>query len=299
MDLRHLRNMLAVIEEGSLGKAAQRLNISQPALTKSVQRLEEHLGVKLFERDSRGMKPTIFADSLHGYAKAACVGMIEAENRIRALRSGTEGVIRIAAPPLIATELLPQILVGLARERPNLQARVVSQNKALFTDLLEGQFDAVVAMLYDELPVEGLTKQWLFDDRLVLVMRSSHPLARRKKIEPRELLHEKWAVTAGDTWSHRRLRLYFEQNGLPLPKARMESRNPAILKSVISISDHVGIISRLGVEREVASGALKAIELNSPLMQRPIGIVRRESEPPSPAVKSFIALAEEVSKGRR
>ena len=120
--------------KGSLGTAAQRLNISQPALTKSVQRLEEHLGVKLFERDTRGMKPTIFAESLHGYAKAACVGMAEAENRIRALRNGTEGVIKIAAPPLIATELLPNILVRLAAERPNLRTEVVSQNKALFTD---------------------------------------------------------------------------------------------------------------------------------------------------------------------
>lgn len=299
MDLRHLRNMLAVIEEGSLGKAAQRLNISQPALTKSVQRLEEHLGVKLFERDTRGMKPTVYAQSLQAYAKAACVGMAEAENRIRALRIGTEGAIRIAAPPLIALELLPDILVRLLRERPNLQAQLVSQNKALFSDLLEGQFNVVVAMLYDELPGDGLQKQWLFDDRLVLVVRASHPLANHTKITPRDLVDQRWVVPAGDTWSHRRLRLYFEQNGSPFPKAAIESRNPAILKSIIAISDYVGIISRLGVERELASGALKAIELNSPLMHRPIGIVRRDRELDHPAVKSFIALAEEVCRTRR
>src|SRR3954469_18990341 len=104
MDLRHLRNMLAVMEEGSLGKAAQRLNVSQPALTKSIQRLEEHLGVRLFDREVRGMKPTFYAESLKGYAKAACIGMTEAETQIAALRDGTEGIITVAGPPFVMSE---------------------------------------------------------------------------------------------------------------------------------------------------------------------------------------------------
>ncbi len=299
MDLRHLRNMLAVIEEGSLGKASVRLNVSQPALTKSIQRLEEHLGVRLFERDSRGMKPTLYADSLQGYAKAACAGMVEAEGRIRSLRSGTEGVLKVAAPPLIATEFLPRALIPLSNERPNLKVEVISQNKNLFVDLLEGQFNIVVAMLYEELPWEGLSKHWLFDDRLVLVMRPDHPLAKRKGLRIADLLEEKWVFTSGDTWSNRRVRLYFEQNGMTQPRTRIESRNPAVLKSIISISDHVGIISRLGVERELEAGALKAVELDSPLMQRPIGVVRREIEPASPAVKSLIGLLETACAARR
>src|SRR6267154_2326798 len=152
MDLRHLRNMLAVMEEGSLGKAAQRLNISQPALTKSIQRLEEELGVRLFDREARGMKPTFYAESLRGYAKAACIGMAEAESQIAALRNGTEGTITVAGPALMMTELLPAVLVRLSQERPNLQVRVVAQNKELFSELLEGKFSLVVAMLYDEMP---------------------------------------------------------------------------------------------------------------------------------------------------
>jgi DNA-binding transcriptional LysR family regulator len=298
MDLRHLRNMLAVMEEGSLGKAAQRLNISQPALTKSIQRLEEELGVRLFDRESRGMKPTFYADSLRGYAKAACIGMAEAESQIASLRNGTEGIVTVAGPPVIVTELLPQVLVRLSQERPKLQVRIVGQNKELFTDLLEGKFNLVVAMLYDELPKEGLVKQWLFDDRLVLVMRPDHPLAKRRKVKPTELLDQKWVFADDEMWGQRRLRLYFEQAGLALPRACFESRNPEVLKSIIMISDHIGMIAKLGVEKELAEGLLKAIELDSPLMLRPIGIVRRENEPISPAVMSFIRIIEEVCKTR-
>jgi DNA-binding transcriptional LysR family regulator len=298
MDIRHLRNMLAVMEEGSLGKAAQRLNISQPALTKSIQRLEQHLGVPLFDREARGMKPTFYADSLRDYAKAACVGMAEAESQIASLRNGTEGIITVAGPPVIVTELLPQILVRLSQERPKLQIRVVARNKNLFTGLLEGKFNLVVAMLYNEMPKEGLSKQWLFDDRLVLITRPDHPLAKRRKVKPSDLLDQKWIFSDIDTWNHRRLQLYFEQAGLPVPRARIETRNQVILKSIVMVSDHIGMMPKLGVETELAKGQLKCVELDSPLMLRPIGIVQRENEPRSPAVKSFVRIVEDVCKKR-
>ncbi len=68
MDLRQLRNLIAVIDNGSLGKAAEVLHISQPALTKSIQRLEERLGVPLFYRDSRGMRPTVYGEAFRAHA---------------------------------------------------------------------------------------------------------------------------------------------------------------------------------------------------------------------------------------
>lgn len=300
MDVRHLRNMLAVIEEGRLGKASQKLNISQPALTKSIQRLEEHLGVRLFEREIRGMKPTFYAESLRGYAKAACIGMAEAESQIAALRNGTEGVITVAGPPLIMTELLPEVLLRLSQERPKLQVRVVTQNRDLFTDLLDGKFSLAVAMLYNEMPKQGLATQWLFDDRLVLVMRPDHPLARRRKIKPSDLVGQNWVFPDNETWSQRRMKLYFEQLGLPLPTARFESRDPVMIKSMIMVSNqHIGIVARLGVEKELSRGMLKSLDIDSPLMLRPIGIVRRENEPMSPAAKSLVRILEDVSAARR
>jgi LysR family transcriptional regulator of abg operon len=299
MDVRHLRNMLAVIELGSLGKAAQQLNISQPALTKSIQRLEENLGVRLFERGTRGMKPTLYAESLRGYAKAASIAMAEAESQIAALRNGTQGTVTVAGPQHIMTELLPQVLVQLSKTSPNLQMRVVSQNKDLFTDLLEGKFNLVIAMLYDEIPQQGLVKEWLFDDRLVLIVRPGSPLAKRRKVTAQDLIGQKWVFAEADNWAQRRLNLYFEQYGLPLPRACVESRDPVLIKSLVMISDHVAVIPKLGAENELSRGLLKCIEIDSPLMLRPIGIVRRQNEPLSPAVKSVTRVIEAVCKASR
>ena len=299
MDVRHLRNMLAVIEEGTIAKAAQRVNMSQPAMTKSIQRLEEQLGVRLFERVPRGMRPTYYAHALQDYARAACVGMAEAERQISALRGGTEGSIVIAAPAIIMTNLIPAVLAKLSKERPKLQMRLVSQNASLYSDLLDGKFSVVVSMLFDEIPKRGLVKEWLFDDRLVLVMRPDHPLAKQRQVKARDLLPQKWVFGHGDNFGLNRLKTYFEQDGFDLPKPSIESHDHVVMKSVLMATDHVGLIARLGVEKEVASGLLKCLEIDSPLMARPIGVIRREREPTSPATDAFIRLLKELSKSRR
>jgi DNA-binding transcriptional LysR family regulator len=299
MDVRHLRNMLAVVEEGSLAKAAERLNVTQPALTKSVKRLEEQLGVRLFERKSRGMKPTGYAESLKRYAKAACVGLAEAEREIAALRNGTEGAITIAGPPLIMTHLLPPVLIKLSDERPKLQIRVASQNRDLVAGLLDGKFNIGVAMLYEESPKRGLVIEWLFDDRLVLAMRPDHPLGKRRKLRASDLVDQKWVFAESDSYTQRRLQLYFHQQGLSLPTPRLESQNPDVAKSVIMTSDYVSLIARLGVEMEISRGVLKGVEIDSPLMLRPIGILLREGEPMTPAVSSLIRLLHDACRARR
>jgi LysR family transcriptional regulator of gallate degradation len=129
-------------------------------------------------------------------------------------------------------------------------------------------------------------------------MRPDHPLAKRRKVKPGDLLDEKWVFPDSDSWGHRPLQLYFEQAGLAVPRPRFASRNPSVLKNIIMASDYVGMMSRLGVEKEIAKGLLKCIEIESPLMHRPIGIVRRENEPMTPAAKSFVRIIEDVCKTR-
>ena len=299
MDVRQLRNLLAVIEEGSLAKAAERLKLTQPALTKSVRRLEEQLNVQLFERKSRGMKPTCYAESLKRYAKATSISMAEAEREISAMRRGTEGTLTIAGPPLIMANLLPPVLVQLSEERPKLQIRVASRNRDLVAGILDGKFNIGVAMLYEESPKRGLTKQWLFDDRLVLAMRPDHPLARRRKINANDLVDRKWIFAESDSLSQKRVQIYFQQEGFSLPAPRIESQNPGVTKSILMSSDYVAMIARLGVEKEINNGTLKCVDIDSPLMMRPVGVLQREGEPLSPAANSFVQLLQEACKARK
>jgi LysR family transcriptional regulator of gallate degradation len=133
---------------------------------------------------------------------------------------------------------------------------------------------------------------------LVLVMRPDHPASKLKKFSPPDLMGYKWALADSSTWHRRRLELYFEQYGLGVPHSCIESPDPTILRSVIMQSDLIGVISKLGVEKEVAQGRLKTIDINSPLMLRPIGVIRRENDLPSPAIGAFMRIVEEVCRER-
>lgn len=83
-----------------------------------------------------------------------------------------------------------------------------------------------------------------------------------------------------------------------MPRSNIESADPTVLKSVIMKTDMIGVISKLGVEKEVSAGALKITEIQSPFMLRPIGVIRRESDIPSPAIDAFVRIAEEVCQER-
>ena len=219
--------------------------------------------MQLFERDVRGMTPTAYALSLKGYAQAACVAIDQAERQVRAMRSGDDGEIAIAAPPLIMTSIVPPAIVRVTEERPMLRVRLVSRPRGLFEDLLEGRVDLVVSMLFDEIPGQGLEKHHLFDDRLVLVMRPGHPLIRRRKVTPQELHAQKWIFAREGNWGQSRLRTYFEQEGLALPLSRIQSHDHLVMKSIIMASDYIGLIAKLGVKQELESGALKCVDLQS------------------------------------
>ena len=300
IDLRQLRGMLAVIETGSLGKAAERLHMSQPALTKSVKRLEDDLGVRLFVRGARGMRPTIFAESLQAYAQAACVGMVQAVTQIKALKNGTEGIVTIAAPPIIGAELFPDALVQITHERPNLRVRVVLQTSDLFSSLLAGRYDLVVATLYSEIPPAGLVWRPLLTDRMVAITRPGHALARLKKVSFADLLDYSWVVAGAESQHRRRLEHFFAATGLHPPRAVIECSAPAMIRAIVMRSDYVGLVAKFGAEPEVAAGLLNIHEIDAPLAftKRPIGFLWRDNDALSPAAKSLMEFITSRSHGR-
>jgi DNA-binding transcriptional LysR family regulator len=299
MDIRQFRAFLAVIETGSLNKASQLLHVSQPALTKRIRRMEEQLGVRLFDRGARGMQPTPYAETLRSYAQAATSGMEQVLARIAALKSGTRGTLTVAGAPLTASTLFPEALVALKQERPEFDVRIVSQSRSLREGLLARDYELIATVLDEDASTKGLTQHFLFNDRLVIVARPGHRLLKGKKLTPEILQRCSWVYAEQNTWHRSRLQRYFEEAGLALPVATIECRAPAILKAIVACSDHVGLVTRLGVQAEVSAGVLEMFEIDSPLMARPIGLFWRERDALSPPAKAFIAILERICRRRK
>lgn len=179
MEIDQLRYFLKVAEYGSFTRAADVLRVSQPALSRSIQKLEEELGQPMFERQARGLVLTEAGDLLQVRAKQILT-LIE-DTRAEITDDGQTGRIRVAAIPTIAPYLLPQILQQFGRSFPN--ATVIVQEDTtdnLMRALTDGAIDVAIVAL----PVEAkyLEFEELFEEELLLLMPSDHPLTEKKQI---------------------------------------------------------------------------------------------------------------------
>lgn len=279
MDMvRQFQIIRAVIEKGSLGKASESLRISQPALTKSVRRLEERLGVPLFYRDSKGMRPTIYGETLVAHAQEITVGVQQALRDIESLRDGTQGTIRVAAGPLVTSEILSNAVVSLMREQPRLRVNIHSIIGDTRAELIAGNYDFILALLQPGPPPSGLLQRPIFADRIAVIARRNHPLTRLARVNARDLSSATWVLPPAGHYHRRQLENTFEAAGLSAPAPAVECDSTSFIMSIVSQTDHLGVIARMGLLKNGIGTDWKVSEipLKSPFMVRPIGVVWRK-----------------------
>lgn len=179
MELTQLQHFLKVAEHRSFTRAADALVMSQPALSRSVAKLEEELGQPLFERRSRSVELTDAGKLLE--ARARQVFALIEDTRAEISDDGSTGRLRIGAIPTIAPYLLPSILRAFATSHPRCQLTVQEEvTERLVHQVQQGEVD--IALLALPITAKYLEAQALFDEELFLVLPPSHPLATRKKL---------------------------------------------------------------------------------------------------------------------
>lgn len=295
MDIRQLRVLLAVVEQGSLGRAAEWLNSSQPAVTKTIQRLEQELDVSLFERDSRGMHPTQFADCLAAHARSISIGISQAIADVKSLKRGAIGTVTVGSPPLVATEILTPIIIRLVAENPGLHVRLATASDAVSERLLSGAFDFGLDLLGTITPESGLIQRHLFNDRLILAVRTGHWLTKVSSPTPQDLQSAEWILPLPGNRHRHRLEQFFELAGISPPIAMIECSTTSFLKAVISQTNYVGVLASIALhpERDTADRKLHVIEVDSPSMIRPLGLVWRRNQVLTPAIRMAMRAIEE------
>lgn len=295
MRLEDLRYFVAVAEEGHVGRAAQRLGVSQPALTKGVQRLESGLELQLFERGPRGMALTSVGSVFFERARHLCLGLDEAVQEASDLHLGSIGTIRVGVSPIFADRLVAETFALLLRQRPGAKVRLaISLNDTLLTSLRLGDLDLSINALDDTEPPD-LVQVPLFDDQLCVVLREGHPLLQRPRLRLTDLADAGWALPGPEVLARRRLEARLAEHGLPLPRMVAQVDNsmtlaPALLRG----SDLLAVMSRFSLATAAGQG-LAALPLADATWPRRIGVVTRRGGYVSPLVARFIELLEERS----
>jgi len=240
------------------------------------------------------MKPTLFAECLRTHAESISIGLSQALDEIKTLKRGGIGLVTIAAPLSIASEILPNILLGVVDANPGLQIRVITPSDALTQRLLDGEFDFGLDLLGISPPNAGLEERHMFNDQLVLIARNDHPIASLNDPSPRELQDVKWILPVPGNLHRRRLSQFFELAGFPAPSAAIECSSTTLIKSVVARSDNVGIVAAIALhpEQDEVDRRLSKIEINSPSMVRPIGVVWRKQQVLTPSIRLVMSAIE-------
>jgi DNA-binding transcriptional LysR family regulator len=194
MELRHLRYFVAIAEEGSITRAAERLWVAQPGLSTQMRRLEAELGIKLFERHSRGVELTDAGELFLERARTALAAAEEARSTGSNLEAGLLGTVRLGIATETPSRTVPSLLAGFAGDRPDVEVTVFeSYGGTLLRDLRDGRLDAVLTPSI--LGSAEFRHLQLGSEPWVVLVGPGHRLAESGPIEAEDLQGEQIVVT--------------------------------------------------------------------------------------------------------
>jgi DNA-binding transcriptional LysR family regulator len=294
--LRHLRLVVAIDEQGTLHRAAERLAMTQPAATRLLAELERQLGVRLFDRSPRGMTPTAFGDSLARHARTVLATLGHAGDELRALQEGAAGVVRVGVLLVAASVLVPRAVLRFKARFPRLTVRLREGMSAeLVAALRRGEVDLIVGRAAADGDVAGLRVESFYSEPMVAVVRAGHPLARRRRLALADLADRTWVLPPPDAAYRRRLDAAFRQVGLEPPARRVESLLGLVNHTLLTDSDFVGVMPRDLARQHVAQGTLRVLPVTLPPPSGPVGWIAIAGRTPSPAAAAFAAALREAA----
>jgi LysR family transcriptional regulator, cyn operon transcriptional activator len=188
MDLRHLRYFIAVAEAGGVSRAATRLNISQPAVSRQIRDLETELGVALFDRRGGRLVLTAEGEDLLSRSRELARSAEAFRERAQALRGGEAGIIRVGIAPLTLESFLPPFLAQHQRRHPKIDVRLTEDSPGrLWARLERGELNLAISFPGHE----GLGSRLLFPVCAVALMARDHRLARQNTLDVAKLADER------------------------------------------------------------------------------------------------------------
>lgn len=289
MESRHIRHFLAAYDAGTFVGAAERLNLSQQAVSKSIQRLESQLGVRLFERDGRRIRPTSYAEMFLPHARTIAA---EAE-RFRAslgdMLGGRRGFVRIGVGPSAAAQMVAAAAGHLAEERPGLRMQVLAGiYEDMIEDLVCGKLDLFVSVRQVERHTPLIREEKLCDISYVVVAGPSHPLAGPDAIALERLVAERWVSGANLGIIEESIENSFAAHGLALPHPEIETTSVLFTLAMLARGQHLSILPEMLVADEIASGKLVKLKLMADPWTRPLIVATRARGVKSPLVDLLI-----------
>lgn len=298
LSMSQLRALVAVEEASSYAVAAQHAGLSQPALHRAVRELEGIMGVALFVRMGKAVRPTDAASRLVRFLKLMQAELRAAMDEVGVTRERGVGHVTVGALPKVRAIFLPDLLVRFAARHPEASVTVVeAPYDDLFAGLRQGDIDLVFGAQRDTLPAADVVQETLFVDEPVVVGRSDHPLLAGRRRAPADMTGYPWVIPGPGVPMRTIWERMFRADGVEPPQPGVESGSVLIARSLMLQGSWLSLMSRDQFLFERQHDALAEIAA-PPGLRRFIALTRRRDWRPTPWQMDFIQLAHAVAASR-
>ncbi|NIF22027.1 MULTISPECIES: LysR substrate-binding domain-containing protein [Pantoea] len=293
--LRHLHTFVAVAQQGTLGRAAETLNLSQPALSKTLNELEDLAGARLFERGRLGAQLTTLGEQFLIHAVKVLDALNHAGQSLALPVNDRPLVIRLGALTTAAMGMLPQILDRFHEQQPNTTIQVATlHNNVLLAGLKAGEFDLCIGRMADSEMMAGLNYELLYLESLKLVVRPEHPLLSDNVTLSRAM---QWPVVISPegTAPRRIAQQMLDEQECRLPRNCVETSSTSLARQLALRYDYVWFVPSGSIKEDLDHNALCALPITSPGPGEPIGIITRHGNTLSLTAEMLISTIRKSS----
>lgn len=287
--LRHLHTFVAVAQQGTLGRAAETLNLSQPALSKTLNELEQLTGTRLFERGRLGAHLTLVGEQFLTHAVKVLDALNSAGQALNRKEGLNNDIVRIGALPTAALGILPTVIGQFHKQQKDITLQVATMNNTmLLAGLKSGEIDIGIGRMSDPELMSGLHYELLFLESLKLVVRPGHPLLQETVTLSRVM---EWPVVVSPkgTVPRQNAEALLQSQGCKMPAGCIETLSASLSRQLTVDFDYVWFVPSGAVKDDLRRGVLTALPIATQGAGEPIGILTRVDATLTPGTQTLLS----------
>lgn len=287
--LRHLHTFVAVAQQGTLGRAAETLNLSQPALSKTLNELEQLTGTRLFERGRLGAQLTVPGEQFLTHAVKVLDALNTAGQALNRKEDASADVVRIGALPTAALGILPTVIGRFHQQQKSTSLQVATMNNTmLLAGLKSGEIDLGIGRMSDPELMSGLNYELLFLESLKLVVRPDHPLLQ-ETITLSRVMEWPVVVSPKGTIPRQNAEALLQSQGCKMSGGCIETLSASLSRQLTVDYDYVWFVPSGAVKEDLRQATLVSLPVPTQSAGEPIGILTRVDIPLSTGAQMLIA----------
>jgi LysR family transcriptional regulator, pca operon transcriptional activator len=290
LKVQHFRAVDAIAAHGSLLKAATALSLTQPALSKSVRDVEDILGVKLFERNARGVSPTAPGLAFIESARRLLAELRRLDETLDVLSSPGKGGIAIGVLPTAASGVLPGVLARIRTVEPEIRIRMEEgRTEDLLPLLAAAEIDLIVGRLYEPALPDAFEREALWTEPMSIVARVDHPIFRHANATIEHIGRYDLVLPTVTQRMGQEIEQLLHRLGI-VPRTSYRSSSAGFIREMLHGGDFLSIMPRLMLVGDVLRGSLRLAPLPVASPERPAGLIRRADAPLTPSGGVFVEI---------